>query len=44
MATGKTIKEVVIEKGLLSAERIDELLDVHAMTKGGIMGFGAGGG
>jgi fumarate hydratase class II len=44
MATGKTIKEVVVEKGLLSADRVDELLDVHAMTKGGIMGFGAGGG
>lgn len=44
MATGKTIKEVVVEKGLLSAERVDELLDVIAMTKGGIMGFGGGGG
>jgi fumarate hydratase class II len=44
MATGKTIKEVVVEKGLLSGERVDELLDVHAMTKGGIMGFGGGGG
>jgi fumarate hydratase class II len=44
MATGKTIKEVVVEKGLLSAERVDELLDVFAMTKGGIMGFGGGGG
>ncbi len=44
MATGKTIKEVVVEKGLLSAERVDELLDIMAMTKGGIMGFGGGGG
>jgi fumarate hydratase class II len=44
MATGKTIKEVVVEKGLLSGERVDELLDVTAMTKGGIMGFGGGGG
>ncbi|MBM4414279.1 MAG: aspartate ammonia-lyase, partial [Chloroflexi bacterium] len=44
IATGKTIKEVVVEKGLLSAERVDELLDVIAMTKGGIMGFGGGGG
>jgi hypothetical protein len=38
------VKEVVVEKGLLSAERVDELLDIMAMTKGGIMGFGGGGG
>lgn len=44
MATGKTIKEVVVEKGLLPAERVDELLDVRAMTEGGIMGTGGGGG
>jgi fumarate hydratase, class II len=44
LATGKTIKEVVVEKGLLPAERVDELLDVRAMTEGGIMGTGGGGG
>lgn len=44
LATGKTIKEVVVEKGLLSAEQVDELLDVRAMTEGGIMGIGGGGG
>ncbi|MFQ3630359.1 aspartate ammonia-lyase [Roseiflexus sp.] len=44
LATGKTIKEVVVEKGLLTAEQVDELLDVRAMTEGGIMGFGGGGG
>ncbi|MEN9938186.1 MAG: hypothetical protein RLZZ387_4765 [Chloroflexota bacterium] len=44
LATGKTIKEVVVEKGLLSGERVDELLDVRAMTEGGIMGSGGGGG
>ena len=43
MATGKTIKEVVVEKGLLPAERVDELLDVRAMTEGGIMGIAAAG-
>jgi fumarate hydratase class II len=44
LATGKTIKEVVIEKGLLAGERVDELLDVRVMTEGGIMGTGGGGG
>jgi fumarate hydratase class II len=44
MATGKTIREVVLEKGYLPAERLDELLNVRAMTEGGIQGDGGGGG
>ncbi len=44
MATGKTIKEVVVEKGLLSADQVDALLDVRTMTEGGIQGSGGGGG
>ena len=44
MATGKTIKEIVVEKGLLPADEVDKLLDVHAMTEGGIQGSGGGGG
>jgi fumarate hydratase, class II len=44
MATGKTIKEVVVEKGLLPAEEVDKLLDVRTMTEGGIQGAGGGGG
>jgi fumarate hydratase class II len=44
MATGKTIKEVVVEKGLLPPEKVDELLDVRSMTEGGIKGGGGGGG
>jgi fumarate hydratase, class II len=44
MATGKTIKEIVVEKGLLPAEEVDALLDVHKMTEGGIQGGGGGGG
>ncbi|HZG66648.1 MAG TPA: aspartate ammonia-lyase [Herpetosiphonaceae bacterium] len=44
MATGKTIREVVVEKGYLPAERVDELLDVRAMTDGGIFGGGGAGG
>lgn len=44
LASGRTIKEVVVEKGLLPDDRVDELLDVRAMTEGGIMGSGGGGG
>ena len=44
MATGKTIKEVVVAKGLLRPEQVDELLDVYEMTEGGIKGTGGGGG
>lgn len=43
MATGKTIKEVVVEKGLLSPEEVDSLLDVQSLTEGGIKGTGSGG-
>jgi fumarate hydratase, class II len=44
MATGKTIREVVVEKGYLPADQLDDLLDVRAMTDGGIFGGGGGGG
>jgi len=37
MATGKPIREVVLEKGYLSEEQVDELLDARKMTEGGIM-------
>jgi fumarate hydratase class II len=43
MASGKTIKEVVVEKGLLPAEQVDALLDVYSLTEGGIKGGGGGG-
>jgi fumarate hydratase class II len=32
---GKTAREVVIERGLLSADEVDAVLDVLAMTRGG---------
>jgi len=35
---------VVVEKGLLTAEQADELLDARKMTEGGIQGAGGGGG
>ncbi|MGB9633434.1 MAG: aspartate ammonia-lyase [Chloroflexaceae bacterium] len=43
MATGKTIKEVVVEKGLLSPEEVDRLIDARKMTEGGIQGIAAAG-
>jgi fumarate hydratase class II len=36
MATQRTIKEVVVEKGYLSAEEADRILDARRMTEGGI--------
>ncbi|MCU0492884.1 MAG: aspartate ammonia-lyase [Chloroflexaceae bacterium] len=44
LATGKSIKEVVVEKGLLDGDKVDELLDVRKLTDGGIHGTGGGGG
>jgi fumarate hydratase class II len=37
MASNRTIREVVVEKGYLTAEQADELLDARKMTEGGIM-------
>jgi len=42
MATGKTIREVVVAKGYLSAKEADRLLDAAQMTEGGIQGSGGG--
>jgi aspartate ammonia-lyase len=33
LATGRTIREIVLERGLMSAEDLDRLLDPYAMTK-----------
>jgi aspartate ammonia-lyase len=38
VATGKTIRDLVLERGLLDAERLDAILSADAMTKGGIVG------
>ncbi|WP_165360620.1 aspartate ammonia-lyase [Candidatus Chloroploca sp. Khr17] len=43
MASGKTIKEVVVEKGLLSGEEVDKLIDARKLTEGGIQGIAAAG-
>jgi fumarate hydratase class II len=36
MATSRTVREVVIEKGYLTAVEADRLLDVRVLTDGGI--------
>jgi len=36
MATNRTIKEVVVEKGYLTAEEADRILDARRLTEGGI--------
>jgi len=36
MATNRTIKEVVVEKGYLTAKDADRILDARSMTEGGI--------
>ncbi len=37
---GKTIREVVLERGLLPVEELDRVLDVEAMTRGGLLAGG----
>jgi fumarate hydratase class II len=34
--TGRSIREIVLEQGLMSGEELDKALDVLALTKGGI--------
>jgi aspartate ammonia-lyase len=38
IATGRSIREIVLERGLLDARRLDEILSVESMTKGGVVG------
>ena len=42
MARNVPIRQVVLEKGYLTAEQLDQILDVRAMTEGGIRGTGGG--
>jgi aspartate ammonia-lyase len=41
--SGRTIRELVLERKLLDAGRLDEILSVDAMTRGGIVGAGGAG-
>jgi aspartate ammonia-lyase len=36
--TGRPVREIVLERGLLDRRRLDEILSVEAMTRGGIVG------
>jgi aspartate ammonia-lyase len=36
--SGKSIRELVLQRGLLDAKRLDEILSVESMTRGGIVG------
>jgi len=38
LSEGKTLRQVVVERGLLSTEDADRILDVDAMTRGGVIG------
>jgi aspartate ammonia-lyase len=42
--SGRSIRDLVIERGLLDASRLDEILSVDAMTRGGITGGSGGSG
>jgi aspartate ammonia-lyase len=41
--TGKSIRELVLARGLLDAKQLDAVLSVEAMTRGGITGAGGAG-
>ncbi len=36
-ATGRNVRDIVVEKGWLTADQVDELLDIKRMTEGGII-------
>jgi aspartate ammonia-lyase len=42
--TGRPIRELVLERGLIDATHLDEILSVESMTRGGITGTGEGAG
>lgn len=44
LKSGKSIRELVLERGLLDKEKLDAILSVDAMTRGGIVGAGEAGG
>lgn len=43
MARNVSIRQVVLEKGYLTAAQLDQILDVRTMTAGGILGTGSAG-
>lgn len=43
LAENRSIKEIVVEKGLMQPEEVEKALDARAMTEGGIQGIAAAG-
>ena len=43
IATGRSIREIVLNRGLLDRAQLDEILSADAMTRGGIVGTGKAG-
>jgi fumarate hydratase class II len=43
LAEDRSIREIVLELGYMSADELDKALDADAMTRGGIQGISAGG-
>ncbi|MGK2957505.1 MAG: aspartate ammonia-lyase, partial [Acidimicrobiales bacterium] len=35
--TGRSIREIVLKRGLMSSDELDRILDVMALTKGGVI-------
>jgi fumarate hydratase class II len=44
MAENKTIREVVLELGLMKEDELDKVLDIRKMTEGGFVAGVSGGG
>ena len=42
LATGKTVKQLVTDKGVLVGKELEEVLDLRAMTEIGVPGGGKG--
>ena len=38
MKSGKSIRAIVLERGLLDNDKLDAILSADAMTRGGIIG------
>jgi fumarate hydratase class II len=43
MASGRSIKDIVVEKGYVSAADVDKILDARQMTEGGVSSIQGGG-
>lgn len=37
LASGRSVRDIILEKGLLTPEELDRVLDLRRMTEGGIL-------